>query len=62
MNVSPWKQRSSDGAYRVQNISVLLEYRGLKIIYRRYASLFFVVAVDGDEEVWRLRGFAFLIR
>ena len=28
-----------------------LEYRGLKIIYRRYASLFFVVAVDGDEEV-----------
>lgn len=28
-----------------------LEYRGYKIIYRRYASLFFVVAVDGDEEV-----------
>jgi AP-4 complex subunit sigma-1 len=28
-----------------------LEYRGLKIIYRRYASLFFVVAVDGDEVV-----------
>jgi AP-4 complex subunit sigma-1 len=27
-----------------------LEHRGLKIIYRRYASLFFVVAVDGDEE------------
>ena len=26
------------------------EYRGYKIIYRRYASLFFVVAVDGDEE------------
>jgi AP-4 complex subunit sigma-1 len=34
-----------------------LEYRGLKIIYRRYASLFFVVAVDGDEEVGRLRSF-----
>jgi Clathrin adaptor complex small chain len=34
-----------------------LEYRGLKIIYRRYASLFFVVAVDGDEEVsfWNIQ-------
>jgi len=27
-----------------------IEYRGLKVVYRRYASLFFVVAVDGDEE------------
>mmetsp|Transcript_18265 Transcript_18265/g.30632 ORF Transcript_18265/g.30632 Transcript_18265/m.30632 type:complete len:154 (-) Transcript_18265:303-764(-) len=27
-----------------------LEYRGFKVIYRRYASLFFVVAVDGDDE------------
>jgi AP-4 complex subunit sigma-1 len=27
-----------------------LEYRGYRIVYRRYASLFFVVAVDGDEE------------
>ena len=26
------------------------EYRGLRIIYRRYASLFFVVAVDGLDE------------
>ena len=26
-----------------------LEYRGYRIIYRRYASLFFVVAVDGDD-------------
>ena len=26
-----------------------IEYRGLKVVYRRYASLFFVVAVDGDE-------------
>lgn len=26
------------------------EYRGYKIIYRRYASLFFVVAVNGDDE------------
>ncbi len=28
-----------------------LEYRGYKVIYRRYASLFFVVGVDGNEEV-----------
>ena len=27
-----------------------IEYRGYKVIYRRYASLFFVVAVDGEEE------------
>ena len=27
-----------------------VEYRGYKIVYRRYASLFFVVGVDGDEE------------
>ena len=27
-----------------------LEYRGFKVIYRRYASLFFVVAVDGEDE------------
>lgn len=26
------------------------EYRGSRIIYRRYASLFFVVAVDGPDE------------
>eukprot|EP01039_Chlorochromonas_danica_P008388 gene8388-9246_t len=27
-----------------------IEYRGYKVIYRRYASLFFVVGVDGEEE------------
>lgn len=27
------------------------EYRGYKIVYRRYASLFFVVGVDGEEDV-----------
>ena len=26
-----------------------IEYRGYKVVYRRYASLFFVVAVDGDD-------------
>jgi AP-4 complex subunit sigma-1 len=27
-----------------------IEYRGYKVVYRRYASLFFVVAVDGDDD------------
>jgi AP-4 complex subunit sigma-1 len=27
-----------------------IEYRGYKVIYRRYASLFFVVGVDSDDE------------
>merc|ERR1712010_49023 len=26
------------------------EYRNFKVIYRRYASLFFIVGVDSDEE------------
>ena len=25
------------------------EYRGYKVVYRRYASLFFLVGIDGDE-------------
>ena len=34
-----------------------LEYRNLKCIYRRYASLFFIVGVDSDEVSWmRMRG------
>lgn len=27
------------------------EYRRYKVIYRRYASLFFIVGVEGDDEV-----------
>ncbi len=27
-----------------------MEYRGMKIIYRRYASLFFIVGVEADDE------------
>jgi AP-4 complex subunit sigma-1 len=27
-----------------------IEYRGYKVVYRRYASLFFVVAVDSDDD------------
>lgn len=26
------------------------EHRGYKVIYRRYASLFFIIGVDGEEE------------
>ena len=28
-----------------------VEYRGMKVIYRRYASLFFIVGTDSEEEV-----------
>ena len=28
-----------------------MEYRGMKVVYRRYASLFFIVGVEQDEEV-----------
>ena len=27
-----------------------MEYRSYRVIYRRYASLFFIVGVDSDEE------------
>ena len=27
-----------------------MEYRNYRVIYRRYASLFFIVGVDNDEE------------
>lgn len=27
------------------------EYRGYKVVYRRYASLFFIVGVEGEDEV-----------
>ena len=27
-----------------------MEYRGYKVIYRRYASLYFIVGVDTEEE------------
>ncbi len=32
-----------------------MEYRGMKVVYRRYASLFFIVGVEADDEV-RPRG------
>jgi len=28
-----------------------MEYRGMKVVYRRYASLFFIVGVEADDEV-----------
>ncbi len=27
----------------------IIEYRGYKIVYRRYASLFFIVGIDAEE-------------
>ena len=27
-----------------------VEYRGYKVVYRRYASLFFIVGVEGEDE------------
>lgn len=36
---------------RTENQCSFMEYRGMKIIYRRYASLFFICGVDlADEE------------
>jgi hypothetical protein len=28
-----------------------IEFRGMKVVYRRYASLFFIVGVEPEEEV-----------
>jgi hypothetical protein len=33
----------------------IMEYRGFKLIYRRYASLFFIVGVDHEEVRCRSR-------
>ena len=35
---------------RNENQCSFVEYRGTKVIYRRYASLFFIVGVEGDDE------------
>mmetsp|Transcript_17643 Transcript_17643/g.34712 ORF Transcript_17643/g.34712 Transcript_17643/m.34712 type:complete len:145 (+) Transcript_17643:178-612(+) len=35
---------------RTENQCSFMENRGYKVIYRRYASLFFIVGVDQDEE------------
>ncbi len=35
---------------RAENQCSFMEYRGMKIIYRRYASLFFICGVDTAEE------------
>ena len=36
---------------RTENQCSFLEHRQYKIIYRRYASLYFIVGVDNDEDV-----------
>lgn len=35
---------------RTENQCSFMEYRGYRVIYRRYASLFFIVGVDQQEE------------
>ena len=41
---------------RTENQCSFMEYRGMRIVYRRYASLFFIVGVEQDEEVRRRIG------
>jgi hypothetical protein len=36
---------------RTELLCSFMEYRGMKVIYRRYASLFFIVGVDQDDVV-----------
>jgi AP-4 complex subunit sigma-1 len=36
---------------RTEHQCSFMEYRGMKVVYRRYASLFFIVGVDQDDEV-----------
>ncbi len=36
---------------RTEQQCSFMEYRGMKVIYRRYASLFFIVGVEAEEEV-----------
>merc|ERR1711935_225526 len=35
---------------RTETQCSFFEYRGYKVVYRRYASLFFIVGVEGDDE------------
>eukprot|EP00948_MAST-09A_sp_MAST-9A-sp1_P003475 g3475.t1 len=35
---------------RSENRCAFMEYRGYNVIYRRYASLYFIVGVDGEDE------------
>jgi hypothetical protein len=36
---------------RTENQCSFMEYRGMRVVYRRYASLFFIVGVEQEEEV-----------
>jgi AP-4 complex subunit sigma-1 len=36
---------------RNESLCSFIEYRGYKVIYRRYASLFFIIGVSIEEEV-----------
>jgi len=36
---------------RSERLCSFMEYRGIKVVYRRYASLYFIVGCDPEEEV-----------
>jgi AP-4 complex subunit sigma-1 len=36
---------------RNETLCSFIEYRGYKVIYRRYASLYFIMGLDLEEEV-----------
>ncbi len=38
---------------------LFLEHRQYKVIYRRYASLYFIIGIDIDEEVYHKIDFLF---
>lgn len=46
---------------RSQNMCSFFNYENFKIVYRRYASLFFVVGVDDSENVLGVREFIHLM-
>ena len=49
---------------RTENQCSFLDHRQFKIIYRRYASLYFIIGVDNDDDVVsanKLMPFSFII-
>jgi hypothetical protein len=53
--LTPWADPASDQRNRAIPQCTFFEYRGYKIAYRRYASLFFIVGADEDENELAVR-------
>jgi hypothetical protein len=57
--LTPWAGVGCDPASDMRNRAIpqctFFEYRGYKIAYRRYASLFFIVGADEDENELAVR-------